>query len=104
MAVLLMKQTIIKGCVVYKYTLKYRACTGKAACVHPQTLSRAGGMCLDPTRSASPCSYIGSHRTQALVGCSEEEEVSSKWILSISSDLKQISLVFLIGCPWPHFC
>lgn len=59
MAVLLMKQTIIKGCVVYKYTLKYRACTGKAACVHPQTLSRAGGMYLDPTRSASPCSYMG---------------------------------------------
>lgn len=32
MAVLLMKQTIIKGCVVYKYTLKYRACIGQAAC------------------------------------------------------------------------
>lgn len=104
MAVLLMKQTIIKGCVVYKYTLKYRACTGKAACVHPQTLSRTGGMYLDPTQSASPFSYIGSHRIQALVGCSEEEEVSSKWILSISSDLRQTSFVFLIGCPWLHFC
>lgn len=79
------EQTVTQGHVVYKYALKYRACIGQAAFVPASDeISLGLAACARSTQSDSPWSYIESHRTQALVGCSEDD-VNTRWILSISS-------------------